>query len=106
MVRAIKQPYRYDTRYFDGFSSQLNKLLIHYLFIFYFYLFYLLGHLMLHLELHLQASQCGGLPSMLSGSAPAMLIHNFEAILQEFLLVQVSPNQQKDLIFREVLLNF
>ena len=30
-----------------------------------------MDHLILHLELHLRASLCGGLPSLLSGLAPA-----------------------------------
>ena len=34
--------------------------------------FFYLDHLILHLELHFQASRCGGLPSLLSGSAPAI----------------------------------
>ena len=31
------------------------------------------NHLILHLELHLRASKCGGLPSSLSGSTPAII---------------------------------
>ena len=27
-----------------------------------------------HLKLHLRASQCGGMPSLLSGSAPAIIL--------------------------------
>ena len=34
---------------------------------------YFLDHLFLHLELHVQASQCGELPSSMSGSAPAYI---------------------------------